>query len=44
MESPKVMELKGINMTLMLSGTLWAIPTVPGVGRKGKTRELWLTI
>ena len=42
-ESPKVMGLKGIH-ALMLFGTLQAIPTVPGVGRRGKMREPWLTI
>ena len=32
------------SMTLMLFHALWAIPTVPGVGRRGKMREPWLTI
>ena len=42
-ESPKVMGLKGIHNPMPL-GAIQAAPTVPGVERRGKMRELWLTI
>ena len=40
-ESPKVMGLQGTHDSDALWCFAWAIPTVPGVGRKGKTRKPW---
>ena len=44
MESPKVMGLKGIHDPDALWHCVQPTPTVPGVGRRGKMREPWLTI